>query len=160
MPEGQYFSDNRDNLLQKIVEDISYNHRKIIDDWCKAYMAQIYQEGKGIDVGSFTLVQQNLSMAPGEVGHKYWFEYGKPSFEKDRWISVSERIPKDRQPFLGTDGEDCFVAYYIKDQESYAVGGWECCYTCGGFNRVSFEKSNSTTKKVTHWMEIPEAPKE
>ncbi len=69
-----------DYLLEKAVQDITQNHRKIIDDWCKAYMAQLYQQGKSIDVGSFTLMQQNLSMAPGEVGYKYWFEYGKPIF--------------------------------------------------------------------------------
>lgn len=37
-------------------------------------MAQRYKEGKRIDIGSFTLCQQNLSLAQT----KYWFEDGKP----------------------------------------------------------------------------------
>lgn len=67
------------DAIEKAVQNIKMNHDKIIDDWCKAYMAQRYKEGKSIDVGSFTLCQQNLSWAQNEVGFKYWFEDGKPN---------------------------------------------------------------------------------
>ncbi len=70
------------DVIEKAVQEIKFNHDKIIDDWCKAYMAQRYKEGKSIDVGSFTLCQQNLSWAQNEVGFKYWFEDGKPDLSK------------------------------------------------------------------------------
>ncbi len=73
---------NFQDEIEKAVNDIRTNHNKIIDDWCKAYMAQRYKEGKSIDVGSFTLCQQNLSWAQNEVGFKYWFEDGKPDYSK------------------------------------------------------------------------------
>ena len=69
-----------EDKILKAVNEIKSNHDKIIDDWCKAYMAQRYKEGKSIDIGSFTLCQQNLSLAQNEVGFKYWFEDGKPNF--------------------------------------------------------------------------------
>lgn len=69
---------NFEDEINKAVLDITTNHNKIIDDWSKAYMAQRYIEGKSIDVGSFTLCQQNLSWAQNQVGFKYWFEDGKP----------------------------------------------------------------------------------
>lgn len=91
---------NFEDALQKAVHDITTNHNKIIDDWCKAYMAQRYIEGKSIDVGSFTLCQQNLSWAQNEVGFKYWFEDGKPEF-KDEIYSLVELIEMAKQSEYG-----------------------------------------------------------
>ena len=71
-----------DDKLEKAMKEIQQNHYKIIDDWCKAYMAQRCKEGKSINPGDFTLVQQNLSLASGEIGYKYWFEDVKPQFDK------------------------------------------------------------------------------
>jgi hypothetical protein len=55
-------------------------HNEIIDDWCKAYMSQIYQEKGSIKPGDFVLYQQQvvdyenpLSIIPGFKGYKYWF---------------------------------------------------------------------------------------
>lgn len=70
-----------DEILNKVVEDISYNHHKIIDDWCKAYLAQLYQENGSIKPGDFTLVQQSYDFKSGKIGYKYWFE--KSIKEKD-----------------------------------------------------------------------------
>lgn len=70
-----------DEAIEKAVHEIRSNHNKIIDDWCKAYMAQRYKEGKSIDIGAFTLCQENLSWAQNEVGFKYWFEDGVPNFD-------------------------------------------------------------------------------
>ena len=61
--------------MQEAIELISREHRKIIDDWCKAYLAQMYEEGKEIKPGNFILVeQQNLVLENGMLGKKYWFE--------------------------------------------------------------------------------------
>ncbi len=70
-----------DDLLDKIVRDISINHNKIIDDWCKAYIAQIYQEtGEVPKPGDFILNQQSYSPEKMVCGYKYWFTRK----EKDR----------------------------------------------------------------------------
>lgn len=70
-----------DELLEKAVQEIARNHRKIIDDWCKAYLAQLYEEGIDIKPGCFTLNEQNLDNTYGsKVGKRYWFEKGKPKY--------------------------------------------------------------------------------
>ena len=66
-----------DELLKKAVEEIAKNHRQIIDDWCKAYLAQIYEEGHtDLKPGDFTLYEQDSG--PNEkFTRKYWFEKNK-----------------------------------------------------------------------------------
>jgi hypothetical protein len=60
------------DTILKVVKNISENHHKIIDDWCKAYMAQIYQEKGSIKPGDFILNQQAVN-EEGKFGFKYWF---------------------------------------------------------------------------------------
>ncbi|MES2875411.1 MAG: hypothetical protein V4708_16930 [Bacteroidota bacterium] len=62
--------------LQKAVEEISKNHRKIIDDWCKAYLAQLYEENGNIKPGDFVLCEQIPTFHLGKdcMVKKYWFE--------------------------------------------------------------------------------------
>lgn len=70
-----------DELLEKVVQEIAKNHRKIIDDWCKAYMAQLYEEGHDIKPGSFTLNEQrDMELSNGKIGTRYWFERGVPNY--------------------------------------------------------------------------------
>jgi hypothetical protein len=77
--------DNSDEIVQKVVKEISENHHKIIDDWCKAYLAQLYEEGKGIKPGCFTLIEQVPTLHDGLdcMVKRYWFEKGVPEFDKD-----------------------------------------------------------------------------
>jgi hypothetical protein len=67
-----------DELLQKAVQEISTFHRKIIDDWCKAYLSQLYQEKGSINPGDFILYEQMPTMHDTMNGNiyckKYWFE--------------------------------------------------------------------------------------
>lgn len=69
------------------------------------------------------------------------------------WISVKDGIPEKESNFLGTDGELVFASYW--DEE---VGGWECCYYCGGSSNISFSEKNLSCKKITHWMPLPKLP--
>lgn len=63
-----------DELLQKVIQDISTNHRQILDDWCKAYMAQYFKEnGSCLNPGDFILNQQAYDFRSGQAGYKYWF---------------------------------------------------------------------------------------
>ncbi len=65
-----------DEILQKIVQEIRDNHNKIIDDWCKAYLAQLYEEGKEIKPGNYILCEQLPTYHRGKetLVRKYWFE--------------------------------------------------------------------------------------
>ena len=63
-----------DKLLEEAIQEISKNHRKIIDDWCKAYLAQLYEEGVDIKPGCFTLYEQVPMIHDGVYCKKYWFK--------------------------------------------------------------------------------------
>jgi hypothetical protein len=65
-----------DELLEKVVQEIASNHRKIIDDWCKAYLAQLYQEKGSIKPADFILCEQVPTYHKGQdcMVKRYWFE--------------------------------------------------------------------------------------
>lgn len=64
-----------DEKLAQASQEVAKNHRKIIDDWCKAYCAQLYEEHGSIKPGDFVLVEQvDLVLDNGKMGKKYWFE--------------------------------------------------------------------------------------
>jgi len=58
----------------EVVGEIAKNHRKIIDDWCKAYLAQLYEEGIDIKPGCFTLFEADVYLGDGKLYKKYWLE--------------------------------------------------------------------------------------
>lgn len=60
--------------------------------------------------------------------------------EPPRWIPVTERLPDDDDSYLVWNGNNIFVAIYWGD------GEW------------MFD--SYTTHEVTHWMPLPELPKE
>ena len=77
-----------DERLQKVVQESTHNHSKIIDDWCKAYLAQLYEEGVQLKPGCFTLNEQVPTYHIGEncMVKKYWFElteYVREGMEKE-----------------------------------------------------------------------------
>lgn len=75
--------------IDQYIKNISDNHRKIIDNWCQAYLAELYQCGVDINPGCFTLVeQQDLELDNGKLGKKYWFE------PKDQKETSNERMVK------------------------------------------------------------------
>lgn len=67
--------EDQNEILKSFVLDIRRNHHKIIDDWMKAYAAQLYEEKGSIKPGDFRLVEQiDLVLENGKMGKKYWFE--------------------------------------------------------------------------------------
>lgn len=76
------------------------------------------------------------------------------------WITIEDKEPPKESSFLGTDGKIIFAAYWNEDCDFYQVGGWERCNYCGGASNVSLTEENYKTKKVTHWMPLPELPKD
>ena len=71
-----------DKLLQEIVQNIARNHRQIIDDWCKAYLAQIYEETGSIKPGDFTLNQQ--AWDKDGIAMRWWFSPGVPYYPEEK----------------------------------------------------------------------------
>jgi hypothetical protein len=63
----------RQSAFDKIVKEIMDQRHKIIDDWCKAYLAQLYEEGVDMKPGDFILVEQDVTEGPFYC-KKYWFE--------------------------------------------------------------------------------------
>jgi len=71
-----------DDSFEKAIAEIAFNHRKIIDDWCKAYLAQLYEEGHDIKPGDFTLNEQrDMVLENGKLGKRYWFSFGVPDLK-------------------------------------------------------------------------------
>ena len=58
---------------------------------------------------------------------------------KPKWIPVSERLPKEMETVLITDGKNV---------------GWSFCVN--DYGTMEFY----STWKITHWMPLPEPPKE
>ena len=98
----------RDQLFEEALENIIKNHNQIIDDWCKAYLAELYQKGMDIKPGCFTLVEQEgLTLQNGKLGKHYWFE---PKDEKE---TSNERLVKILMKELNK------IKDYIEDQINF-----------------------------------------
>ncbi len=118
--------------LHEAIQEISKRHREIIEDWCKAYLAELYEAGVDLKPGCFTLNEQMLdNVGASAFGKKYWFEKGTPNYSG--WTSMEDKQPPSDELIL-----------FVRKGE---VG-------CGWFN-CHFDKYNST-----HWMPLPAPPKE
>ena len=61
-----------------------------------------------------------------------------------KWISVKERLPDDGKDYLVTDGAVCMVAAFRCDVNKFdfwTIHWW-------------------SNEEVTHWMPLPEPPKQ
>ena len=67
-------------------------------------------------------------------------------WEKQRWIPVTERLPELGERVLCTDGVAVFEQYRVE---------LSCVY--GIWDRFGMR---SPMQEVTHWMPLPEPPKE
>lgn len=74
---------------------------------------------------------------------------------KPRWIPVTDRLPEDREMvlcFTPVDGF-MFVGFYFSYKwGSNTVSKWRII--------TAMRSTKDITKKVTHWMPLPKAPKE
>ena len=62
---------------------------------------------------------------------------------KKEWIPVSERLPKNKEYVLATDGVDMFVAWHNPEKEIYK--GW-----------YSFDKNFDVKTPILAWQPLPE----
>lgn len=63
-----------DTIIQKKIREISENHNKILDDWCKAYLAHLVKEGVELKPNCVNLFHKKPSGIEGDIIHEYWFE--------------------------------------------------------------------------------------
>lgn len=66
--------------------------------------------------------------------------------EERRWIPVTERLPELGERVICTDGDAVFEQYRV--EPSFVYGMWDIFGL------------KSPMQKVTHWMPLPEPPKE
>lgn len=140
--------------IMKAVQEITRRHREIINDWCKAYLSQLYEEGVDIKPGSFTLNEQNLDNVGGSVfGKKYWFEKGTPSYSN--WIDVKDKSP---------DCKKVLAIVHSQKNAIYNMGhfGWyrDTIYTCWMNGDSFIIESHGPELPATHWMPLPSPPEE
>lgn len=80
-------------------------------------------------------------------GYEKGYEAGKMFATENnvgcKWIPVSERLPEDDDPVLACDVRDDFV---------------ECLCYCDGL--WYSEEYRLSLDSITHWMPLPELPKE
>lgn len=93
----------------------------------------------------------------------------------NEWIPVAERLPEEKRDGLSEDvlvlvenpdgditWRDIYVGYYLYDSTDSETGWWTMM-TCGcakiGEHKHG-DKVFPANEYVTHWMQLPEPPKE
>lgn len=74
---------------------------------------------------------------------------------KHRWISVTEWLPKTRESILGKKSSKVIVAFRFND----GTQGTDTAHTLNG-EWVFEDHITVMMRTVTHWMPLPEPPKE
>lgn len=104
---------NLNDKLNEVILEIRKGHQKIIEDWCKAYLAQLYEEGIDLKPGCFVLNEQELHERDGIFVKRYWFcqkdeLYQYSSYEKkEKLINQILEAMKDR-----SDIEDIRIPFH------------------------------------------------
>lgn len=86
------------------------------------------------------------------------------ALERDRWISVKERLPEDGKNVLCRIEKECM--YYddaggeVFVMDSFVIEGHYRKGKYKGWYRAVAPDIGSYTNNVTHWMPLPEPPKE
>lgn len=104
-----------DEKLQQIAAEIAANHRQIIDDWCKAYLAQLYEENGTIKPGDFILNEQVPTYHKGRdmMVKKYWFE----KKEKD----AADNLTKQEIEYIISWGKLTDSEYGLDDGDEWEL---------------------------------------
>ena len=141
--------------FDKVVKEISENHLKILDDWCKAYCAELYEEGlTELKPGMFVLCEREHCMENGKFVKNY---YTRKKTEQElmvEQVSIWKNLDEEK-PEIGQH-----VLIYLK----YPGEGGnfkEVVYTNEHdlplmFHSVDFHYGWPDT---THWMQLPPPPK-
>lgn len=66
-------------FAETFKRQVRENRDKILDDFCKAYLARMLIDNPEMDILDICLVEHQYE-GPTSLSRKYWFEY-KPRFE-------------------------------------------------------------------------------
>lgn len=89
-----------------------------------------------------------------EVERKEHKEALEAERKKHNWISVKDRLPRKTGMYLVYEQETgAWQALYEEEEESF--GYWHEIYSLDGLEVRKWEEA-----KVTHWMPLPDTPKE
>jgi len=72
-----------------------------------------------------------------------------------KWISVTEHLPKTRESILGKKSDKVIVAFRFND----GTQGTDTAHTLNG-EWVFEDHITVVARTITHWMPLPEPPKE
>lgn len=75
-------SENKsyEQLVEDITRQIRQQQGKILDDFFKAYAAQLAHFGKDFSLDDICLIEQEPQYREGCMTRRYWFEF-KPKFD-------------------------------------------------------------------------------
>ncbi|MEN8236127.1 MAG: hypothetical protein ABFQ95_01040 [Pseudomonadota bacterium] len=97
MDEEHEIKPNHDSqVIGAVIDRLIINHDKIINDWCEAYLAKEYQDGKDIHPGMFTIIQQPYS-DHSNFGYKYFIR-GNSTEEIELKNRPEEKVPESTTP--------------------------------------------------------------
>ncbi len=75
-------SGSYEQLHEEIVRQIIATKHKLLDDFFKAYAAQLAHLGDDLDLSDICLCEQEPHFRDGKITRRYWFEH-KPKFDND-----------------------------------------------------------------------------
>ena len=134
-------SESQKELFKEIMKEIRDNRQKILDDWCKAYVADLYEIGVDISPSMFVLCESDFHEEQGMMIKNYYCRT-KRHFEKEEWFK-KEDAPQDEK-----------VLCYNKNEDYPTVGGMRL--EAGVFPGYSIDYGWRVG--VTRWTYLPIEP--
>lgn len=132
--------------FHKILREISNENKKILDDWCKAYLAKQYQLGENIHPGNFTLEQRQVN-DPNQVGWDYKL------VPNDQNLGLGQRVSWQTIETAPRDGTQILLLDRNYSREVLLGKWWDKSQT----NEEGFY-SDDYKLDPTHWIKIPDMP--
>lgn len=135
-------------ILHKCIETISNDHRRILDEWCKEFLAKEYEIGNGIHPGCFTIEQRQVN-ENGNFGCDYMITPNDQNLGvRVKWESI-ETAPKDGTEILLFDEveEEMYLGKWIDNSQKGCPQSSKM--------EVGFWSDDCHLPNVSLWMKIP-----
>lgn len=114
------------DIIEEVTQKIATQHRKIIDDWCAAYLAKEYELGNDIHPGSFVIEQSPLQFDQHEFGYKYKIVKEELVTRKvDEWHRLSVKKPALYESVLIWSKGMSVTGAYLTETGKWAVIDWD-----------------------------------